>query len=99
MARGLQRQRIGGEGARCAAEHVAGKLVEQHDEREALRRVLLPGGKRAAGTLLVKLQEARAHLLVERAVLLEPALVAAALTEPERQDRLRTGIGGLHTLQ
>ena len=46
-------QRIGGEGARIAAEHVARELVEHDDERERALGGLLPVGKLAGGGRLV----------------------------------------------
>src|SRR5262249_29385037 len=51
--RNLSRERIGREGARAAAEHVAGKLVEHDDEGERALRGLVPGepagGRRLVG--------------------------------------------------
>ena len=87
LARRCQRKRIGGKGARQAAENVARKLVQQDHERQATLRTLLPGLERASAGLLIERQEAPANVRIERGVLLEPGLAVAA--EPELEHLLR----------
>src|SRR5439155_991775 len=87
--------RVGGKGARRAAEDVARELVERDDAREAIGAALQPFAPGAGSELFVKRQKAPAHLGVEGRVLLEPALAPSAVflacAEPEAQrDRLAT---------
>jgi hypothetical protein len=74
------RERIGGETFRLAAKHVAGKLIEQDDEREGILGGRLPG-KLAGDRGLVGRQEPGADLGVERLVLGEPAVRAGLAPE------------------
>ena len=76
-------QRIGGVGARIAAEHVARELVEHDGERQRAFGGLLPVGKLSGRGRLVGFKEARADVVVEGRVLLEPFFRAGLA--PERQ--------------
>src|SRR5688572_30621829 len=96
MARGLEGERVGGEGARRAAEHVARKLVEQHDERQAIAWRLLPAREPAGSRRFVRGKEAVAHLLVERLAFFEPARQPlaenAGPAKPKKQHFRRAGL-------
>src|SRR5690349_20286606 len=75
MARRFKRERVGREGARRAAKHVARKLIEHHDQREAALGGVFQMRKLAGGRVAVQLEKAAAHLAVECFVLDEPTLV------------------------
>jgi hypothetical protein len=70
----VNRRRIGAVGPPRAAEHVAGKLVEQEHEGERAVGRQLPFVEVAAGCGLVGEEEALAAGGVERLVRLEPAV-------------------------
>ena len=67
-----ERQVVGGEGAVGAAEHVAGKLVEDDDQGQAPVGRLPPIGQTTRRRALVFGGEAFADGRVEGVVLLEP---------------------------
>jgi hypothetical protein len=90
-ARRRERLGIRREGPRLAAEHVARKLVEYNDEREAAVRRVGPVSEQACRGVLVKRQEARADLGVEGRALDEPVL--GVLDEPEAQNLGGLGVG------
>ena len=69
---GRARERIGREGARVAAEHVARELVEHDHQRERVFGGRLPGGKLAGRGGLIGREEFLADLGVERVVAREP---------------------------
>ena len=96
MLRGRERERVCGERARRAAEHVARELVEHDDPREAVARPYDSQSLRRA-SCFVERQETAANLGVERGILLEPALVRlaalGAIAEPETQDLVGTVVG------
>jgi hypothetical protein len=85
-------QRIGGKGARRAAEHVARELVEDDHEREGGERRRLPRVESAARRLLPETGEALADLAVEAVGLDEPLAAPAPAQrrarrpEPEIED-------------
>src|SRR5207248_1853613 len=88
MARRLERQRVAGKGARRAARHVARKLVEHQDAREARAPGLEPSS--IGRERFVQLEKPPRYFGVERRVLLEPALLPLAVlgpfAEPEREN-------------
>src|SRR2546421_1223182 len=82
-----ERHRIAREGARRAAEHVARKLVERHDEGERCERRRLPPCELAARRPLPGREKAAADFRVERFRLLEPQFARpAALTRIRRAE-------------
>jgi len=84
-------QGIAREGARRAAEHVARKLVERHDEGERCEGRCLPRSELAARRPLPGREKTAADFRVERFRLLEPQFARPAAftrtrrTEPEIQ--------------
>jgi len=99
VLRDVQRQRIGGKGARRATEHVARELIEQNDQRQAIARLVFPVRELAGGGLAVEREEARADLGVEGRALFEPALIAVRTTEPESDDLRSLRVFRFHKLQ
>src|SRR6185436_6783801 len=81
--------RIGGVGARIVPEHVTRELIE-HD-RQCQRAIggLLPAGKLSRYGRVIRFQETRADVVVERGVFLEPLFLPRRA--PERQYGLRRG--------
>ncbi len=82
--------RIGGERAGVAAKHVARKLIEHDDQRNAAGRRLAPPVERARGGPPVQSGKTRAYRRVERGVPLEPPF-QQRLCEPEVEHRARLG--------
>ena len=81
--------RIGGVGARVAAEHVARELIEHDRQRQRAVGGLLPVGKHSRRGCVIGFQEARADIVVERSVFLEPLFRACCA--PEYQHGLGRG--------
>src|SRR6185437_14659228 len=81
---GGTRQRIGREGARSAAKHVARKLIEQKHERERTLGAVLPVSKFAIRGRLMGRQKPRPDGSIEVVVLREPFVVSGVT--PERHD-------------
>src|SRR5690348_5070357 len=73
---GGTRQRIGREGARSAAKHVARKLIEQKHERERTLGTVLPVRKLAIRYRLMGRQKPRPDGSIEVVVLREPFVVS-----------------------
>src|SRR6476620_4325170 len=69
-------ERVGGEGSRVTAEHIAWKLVEQNEQRKRALRAFLPVRKFSGGGRFVRIEESLANLCVEGCVLDEPAVVS-----------------------
>jgi hypothetical protein len=71
------------------AKHVAGELIEQDDERQAVGGVCFQVRKLAGRRLLVQREKPLADLAVEGVALYEPALLPfaafAGRAEPEKQ--------------
>jgi len=65
-------ERVGGIGQRGATINVAGKLIEQDDQSESVRRGFFPGGKRAGCGAFDQGQEAIANIAIEGLVFFEP---------------------------
>src|SRR6185503_16033152 len=93
-ARQRARLRVGGEGALVAAEHVARKLVEQDQQRQRAFGAVFPRRQLAGGGGLMQRQEAPADFVVERRILLAPALRSDIA--PERHDLGGLGCGLVH---
>ena len=79
----LARARVGREGARIAAEHVARKLVEHDAERERAVGRRLPVGELAGRGGFVGAKEFLADLGVERIVAREPLVRPRVAPEGE----------------
>ena len=81
----VARHRIGGKGARLAPEHVAGKLVEQQDQRQTAAPVGAPARELPGCRALVIGQEVPAQRFVELGTALEPHLAPLAKGGPARR--------------
>ena len=66
--------------------NIAGKLVQQDDERECVRRAFFPGGKSAGRGARNQRGETIANIAIEGLVFFEPELLGPGV-EPEFADR------------
>ena len=90
MRRRFARQCIGSECARTAAKHIAGKLIEHNDHREAGLCLALPMHQLTRRSEFIGIQKAAADFVIDRRILFElgRATLAAFLAraKPEGQD-------------
>ena len=77
----MKRQRIGRVHMRRATETVAGKLVEEKEEREAAFRRIEPAGQFLTGRCEVQIVKAGVEGAVEMGVLLEPFIWTSLVPE------------------
>src|SRR5437879_1908363 len=91
MDRRLEGERVAGKGTRRAAKHVARKLIEHQDARQAGARAVEPAAIR--GELVMQGEETPRYFGIECRIFLEPALaplaVAGAFAEPEAKHLVR----------